>query len=192
MLTRAVRATGWWKEPATLGTPQFITTSTRRQVLHKHRFSVTTDISVLSHIYSISDGEEAVSHQQTIILSSSSQIIYHLQDNVIRAQQEHVLWILHCILSRELEGIYISVISVTSVTHLLSSCTQVIGRTIAVSTNAASISSGVPRNFVCWRGGGGSANSVEDRGQRERGSGGGSPLVKGSTQFANALTPYSN
>jgi hypothetical protein len=31
----------------------------------------------------------------------------------------------------------------------------------------------------------GSTNSVEDRGQRERGSGGGSPLVRGSTQFAN-------
>jgi hypothetical protein len=31
----------------------------------------------------------------------------------------------------------------------------------------------------------GSTNSVEDRGQRERGSGGGSPLVKGSTQYAN-------
>jgi hypothetical protein len=30
-----------------------------------------------------------------------------------------------------------------------------------------------------------STNSVEDRGQRERGSGGGSPLVRGSTQFAN-------
>ena len=28
-------------------------------------------------------------------------------------------------------------------------------------------------------GGGGSKNSAEDRGQRERGSGGGSPLVKG-------------
>ena len=27
---------------------------------------------------------------------------------------------------------------------------------------------------------GGSTNSVEDRGQRERGSGGGSPLVRGS------------
>ena len=36
--------------------------------------------------------------------------------------------------------------------------------------------SGVPRNFFR---GGGSTNSV-DRGQRERGSGGGSPLVKGS------------
>jgi hypothetical protein len=32
---------------------------------------------------------------------------------------------------------------------------------------------------------GGSTNSVEDRGQRERGSGGGSPLVRGSSQFAN-------
>jgi len=29
-------------------------------------------------------------------------------------------------------------------------------------------------------GGGGSTNAVEDRGQRERGSGGGSPLVRGS------------
>jgi len=37
--------------------------------------------------------------------------------------------------------------------------------------------SGVPRNFVVgW--GGGSTNSVEDRGQRERGSGGSSPLVR--------------
>jgi hypothetical protein len=34
-------------------------------------------------------------------------------------------------------------------------------------------------------GGGGSSNSVKDRGQRERGSGGGSPPVRGSTQFAN-------
>jgi hypothetical protein len=31
----------------------------------------------------------------------------------------------------------------------------------------------------------GSTNSVEDRGQRERGSGGGTPLVRGSAQFAN-------
>jgi hypothetical protein len=41
--------------------------------------------------------------------------------------------------------------------------------------------SGVPRNFFGW----GSINSVEDRGQREWGSVGGSPLVRGSTQFAN-------
>jgi hypothetical protein len=33
---------------------------------------------------------------------------------------------------------------------------------------------------------GGSTNSVEDGGQRERESGGGSLLVRGSTQFANA------
>ena len=38
-------------------------------------------------------------------------------------------------------------------------------------------SSGVPRNFVR---GGGSTNSAEDRGQTERGSGGGSHLVRGS------------
>jgi len=35
--------------------------------------------------------------------------------------------------------------------------------------------SGVPRNFVR----GDSTNSVEDRGQRERGYGGGSPIVRG-------------
>jgi hypothetical protein len=53
--------------------------------------------------------------------------------------------------------------------------------------------SGVPRNFFEGEGGvtpgilfgGCSTNSVEDRGQRERGSGGGSPLVRGSTQFAS-------
>jgi hypothetical protein len=32
---------------------------------------------------------------------------------------------------------------------------------------------------------GGSTNSVEDRGQRERGSGAVAPLVRGSTQFEN-------
>jgi hypothetical protein len=45
-------------------------------------------------------------------------------------------------------------------------------------------SSGVYKKFFSG-GGGGSTNSVEDRGQKERGSGGGSPLVRGSTQFAN-------
>jgi hypothetical protein len=44
-------------------------------------------------------------------------------------------------------------------------------------------SSGVARNFV--RMGKACTNSVEDRGQIERGSGGGSPLVRGSAQFAN-------
>jgi hypothetical protein len=33
--------------------------------------------------------------------------------------------------------------------------------------------------------GGGSTNSVEHRGQKERGSEGRSPLVRGSAQFAN-------
>ena len=35
--------------------------------------------------------------------------------------------------------------------------------------------------------GGGSTNSVEDRGQRERGSGGGSPLVRGSGGGCNLV-----
>jgi hypothetical protein len=45
--------------------------------------------------------------------------------------------------------------------------------------------SGVPRNFF-------STNAVEDRRQSERGSGGGGPLVRGSTQFANECNPYSD
>jgi hypothetical protein len=39
--------------------------------------------------------------------------------------------------------------------------------------------SGVPRSFVRVGGGGRSTNSVEDPGQRERGSGGGNLLVRG-------------
>ena len=46
------------------------------------------------------------------------------------------------------------------------------------------VTSGLPRNFV-W--GGGSTNSVVDRGQRERGSGGGSPLVRGSGSSCNLV-----
>jgi hypothetical protein len=42
--------------------------------------------------------------------------------------------------------------------------------------------SGIPRDFFS---GGDSTNSVEDSGQRKCGCGGVSPLVKGSTQFAN-------
>ena len=41
--------------------------------------------------------------------------------------------------------------------------------------------SGVPEILFGW----GSTNSVEDTGQRERESGGGSPLVRGSAQIAN-------
>jgi len=47
------------------------------------------------------------------------------------------------------------------------------------------VSSGVPKNFVC---GGGSTNSVEDRGQ---GSGGISPLVRGSGGSCNLVQEIS-
>jgi hypothetical protein len=40
-------------------------------------------------------------------------------------------------------------------------------------------------------GGGGSTDSVEDRGQRERGSGGGSPLVRGSGGNCNLVQKIS-
>ena len=50
------------------------------------------------------------------------------------------------------------------------------------------IFSGIPRNFVC---GGGSTNSVEDRGQREQGSGGSSPLVRGSVGSCNLVQEIS-
>jgi len=50
-------------------------------------------------------------------------------------------------------------------------------------------SSGSPRNFV--RVGGDSTNSVEDRRQRERGSGGGSPLVRGSGDSCNLVQEIS-
>jgi len=49
--------------------------------------------------------------------------------------------------------------------------------------------SGVPRNFVWGRGG--STNSVEDRGQREWGSVGGSPLVRGSGGSCNLVQEIS-
>jgi hypothetical protein len=51
-------------------------------------------------------------------------------------------------------------------------------------------SSDVHRNFL---GGGGrcSTNSDEDRGQRERGSGGGSPLVRGSGGSCNLVEEIS-
>jgi hypothetical protein len=48
--------------------------------------------------------------------------------------------------------------------------------------------SGVPRNFVRR---GVSTNSVEDRGQREQGSGGGSPLVRGSGGSCNLVQEIS-
>jgi hypothetical protein len=42
-----------------------------------------------------------------------------------------------------------------------------------------------------FSGGGGSTNSVEVRGQRERGSGGGSPLVRGSGGSCNLVQEIS-
>jgi len=47
----------------------------------------------------------------------------------------------------------------------------------------------VPMNFV--RGRGGSTNSAEDRGQRERGSGAGSFLVRGSGGSCNLVQEIS-
>jgi hypothetical protein len=44
------------------------------------------------------------------------------------------------------------------------------------------------RKFSRWV----STNAVEDIGQREWGSGDGSPLVRGFTQFENELNPYSD
>jgi len=49
---------------------------------------------------------------------------------------------------------------------------------------------GVPRNLG-GGGGGVSTNSVEDRGQRKRGSGDGSPLVRGSGSSCNLVQEIS-
>ena len=51
------------------------------------------------------------------------------------------------------------------------------------------LNGGLRRKFV--REGGGSTNSVEDRGQRESGSGGGSPLVWGSGGSCNLVQEIS-
>ena len=45
------------------------------------------------------------------------------------------------------------------------------------------------QEFFFW--GGGSTNSVEDRGEREWGSGGGSPLVRGSGGSCNLVQEIS-
>jgi hypothetical protein len=56
--------------------------------------------------------------------------------------------------------------------------------------NEISISGAVAYpGILFWRGV--PTNSVEDRGQRELGSGGGSPLDRGPAQFANELNPHS-
>jgi len=56
---------------------------------------------------------------------------------------------------------------------------------IGNKTGNVRVTSGIPRNFV---GEGGSTISVEDRGQRERGSGGGSPLVRGSCNLVQEIS----
>jgi len=62
-----------------------------------------------------------------------------------------------------------------------------VGEENLAPTRIYSPGSGVPRNFFQ----GGSTNSVEDRGQREQGSGGGSPLVRGSAGSCNLLQEIS-
>ena len=63
------------------------------------------------------------------------------------------------------------------------------GQTSPVALFVLLPTSGVPRNFVL--GGGSSTNSVEDRGQRERGSGGGSTLIRGSGGSCNLVQEIS-
>jgi hypothetical protein len=68
---------------------------------------------------------------------------------------------------------------ITEYDNLNTNC-QTSGRLLSYGIHVL-VCSGVPRNFIRE----GSTISVEDRGLREQGSGGGSPLVSGSTQFAN-------
>ena len=72
--------------------------------------------------------------------------------------------------------------SVTEIVHVFSK------RCHPVTTTHSLIVSGVPRYFVQGRE---STNSVEDRGQRERGSGGGNPLVRGSGGSCNFVQKIS-
>jgi len=57
-----------------------------------------------------------------------------------------------------------------------------------LSVHYTVLASGVPRNFFQR---GGSTNSVEDRGQREWGSGGGGPLVRGFGGSCNLVQEIS-
>ena len=64
----------------------------------------------------------------------------------------------------------------------------------AVSLSYATSSSSICLQTVAYPGiffGGGSTNSVEDRGQRGRGSGGGRPLVRGSGGSCNLVQEIS-
>ena len=62
---------------------------------------------------------------------------------------------------------------------------------LIVFQNPYTGASGVPSNFFFFFGWGGSTNSVEDRGQKERGSGGGTPLVRGSGGSCNLVQEIS-
>jgi len=53
------------------------------------------------------------------------------------------------------------------------------------------VGGGGVNKFFVGGGGGVSTNSVEDRGQRERGCGGGSPLVRGSGSICNLVQEMS-
>ena len=76
-----------------------------------------------------------------------------------------------------------------SLTHAVLSPVSVFDcRPLHCSSSKTVLPSGVPRNFVR---GGGSAISVEDRGQRERGSVGDSPLVRGSGGSCNLVQEIS-
>ena len=57
------------------------------------------------------------------------------------------------------------------------------------ATACASCKQWRTQEFCSWEGG--STNSVEDRGQRERGSGGGSPIVRGSGGSCNLVQEIS-
>jgi len=64
---------------------------------------------------------------------------------------------------------------------------QYILETSKWSLRMIKVNSGIPRNFVR----GDSTNSVEDKGQREQGSGGSSPIVRGSGGSCNLVQEIS-
>jgi hypothetical protein len=98
-----------------------------------------------------------------------------------------VSWVQMCIVNNMQIRKYSfkAIMSYAALTSVL--CASVLcSRNIRLSSVS---NSGVPRNFLV---GGCSTNSVEDRWQREWGSGGVSPLVRGPTHFANEWNPYSD
>jgi hypothetical protein len=63
--------------------------------------------------------------------------------------------------------------------------TPSLGPTQWVTLHFSVVDGGLRQDFFPGPGGGGSTNSVEDRGQSEQGSRSGSPLVRGVNEFAN-------